>query len=176
MPQDVISLCSVNCPLDLYDPGNFSHSVEHATVRPNPFCNAKCEEVWGESGGRVILYEAGGPPRPRPVNQLAYTHNLCLDLAKERTEATTEIRPELSRRRALLSALASITAPVAALTLATGSTTSTGTGTLAITAHHAARRRVRALLLDVGLGHDLGREVEPFAEVVETLRGEGVVV
>ena len=28
----------------------------------------------------------------------------------------------------------------------------------------------------MGLGNDLGREVEPFAEVVETLRGEGVVV
>jgi len=35
---------------------------------------------------------------------------------------------------------------------------------------------VRALLLDVCSGHDFGGEVEPFAEVVETLRGEGVVV
>ena len=35
---------------------------------------------------------------------------------------------------------------------------------------------MRALLLDVGLGNDLGWEVEPFAEVVETLGGEGVVV
>ena len=35
---------------------------------------------------------------------------------------------------------------------------------------------MRALLLDVGLGNDLGREVEPLAEVVKTLRGEGVVV
>lgn len=33
-----------------------------------------------------------------------------------------------------------------------------------------------ALLLDVRLGNDLGGEVQPFAEVVETLWGEGVVV
>jgi hypothetical protein len=35
---------------------------------------------------------------------------------------------------------------------------------------------VRTLLLDVGLGNDLGGEVEPLAEVVKTLGGEGVVV
>lgn len=35
---------------------------------------------------------------------------------------------------------------------------------------------MRALLLDVRLGHDLGGEVEPFAEVVETFGGQGVVV
>lgn len=33
-----------------------------------------------------------------------------------------------------------------------------------------------ALLLDVRLGHNLSGEVEPLAEVVETLGGEGVVV
>jgi hypothetical protein len=35
---------------------------------------------------------------------------------------------------------------------------------------------VRALLLDVCLGHNLGGEVQPFTEVLETLWGEGVVV
>jgi hypothetical protein len=35
---------------------------------------------------------------------------------------------------------------------------------------------VGALLLDVGLGDDLGGEVEPLAEVVKALSGEGVVV
>ena len=35
---------------------------------------------------------------------------------------------------------------------------------------------MRALLLDVCGWDDLGGEVEPFAEEVETLRGEGVVV
>ena len=35
---------------------------------------------------------------------------------------------------------------------------------------------MRSLLLDVSLRNDLSWEVEPFAEVVETLWGEGVVV
>lgn len=35
---------------------------------------------------------------------------------------------------------------------------------------------MRALLLDVRRGHDLGGQVEPLAQVVETLGGEGVVV
>lgn len=35
---------------------------------------------------------------------------------------------------------------------------------------------MRTLLLDVRLGDDLGGKVEPFAEVVEALRREGVVV
>ena len=35
---------------------------------------------------------------------------------------------------------------------------------------------MRALLLDVGLGDDLGGKVQPLAEVVKTLGGEGVVV
>lgn len=35
---------------------------------------------------------------------------------------------------------------------------------------------MRALLLDVRGGDDLSGEMQPFAEVVETLGGEGVVV
>jgi hypothetical protein len=35
---------------------------------------------------------------------------------------------------------------------------------------------VGTLLLNVGSRHDLGGDVEPFTEVVETLGGEGVVV
>lgn len=35
---------------------------------------------------------------------------------------------------------------------------------------------MRSLLLDVGSGNDLSGEVKPFAEVVETLGGQGVVV
>ena len=35
---------------------------------------------------------------------------------------------------------------------------------------------MRALLLDVRSGHDFGGKVKPFAQVVETLRSEGVVV
>lgn len=33
-----------------------------------------------------------------------------------------------------------------------------------------------ALLLDVGSRHDLGGQVKPFAEIVETFGGQGVVV
>ena len=35
---------------------------------------------------------------------------------------------------------------------------------------------MRALLLDVRLGHDLSGQVQPFAQVVETLGRQGVVV
>lgn len=35
---------------------------------------------------------------------------------------------------------------------------------------------MRALLLDVRLGHDLGGQVQPFAQVVEAFGGQGVVV
>ena len=93
------------------------------------------------------------------------------------SKATTELGLELARGTAL-SLLASVTAAVAVAVTTTVTTTSTTASTTAltvVTAEHTPGRS-RALLLDVGLGNDLGREVEPFAEVVETLRGEGVVV
>jgi hypothetical protein len=87
-------------------------------------------------------------------------------------EATTELGVELARGGTLL-ALASVTATVlAALAVATGTTTAAA-GTL-LAAEHAAGGSVGALLLDVGLGDDLGGEVEPLAEVVEALGGEAV--
>jgi hypothetical protein len=87
-------------------------------------------------------------------------------------EATTELGVELARGGALL-ALASVTATVlAALAVATGTTTAAA-GTL-LAAEHAAGGSVGALLLDVGLGDDLGGEVEPLAEVVEALGGEAM--
>lgn len=90
-------------------------------------------------------------------------------------EATTgELGVEATRGTTLL-LLAILTAAVATLAVATGATTSTTTA-LAVTTEHAARGSVRALLLDVGLGDDLGGEVQPLAEVVKTLGGEGVVV
>ena len=88
-------------------------------------------------------------------------------------KATTELGLELARGTAL-SLLAGVTAAVAVAVTTTVTATST-TALTVITAEHTPGRS-RALLLDVGLGNDLGREVEPFAEVVETLRGEGVVV
>jgi hypothetical protein len=89
------------------------------------------------------------------------------------SEATTELRLELAGSTAL-ALLSLVTAAVLATVTATSTTAST-TALTVITAEHTPGRS-RALLLDVGLGNDLGREVEPFAEVVETLRGEGVVV
>jgi hypothetical protein len=97
--------------------------------------------------------------------------------ATSASEATTELGLELARGAAL-SLLASITAAVALAVAATATvaTTAAATTVTVVTAHHAARGSVRALLLDVRVGHNLSGQVEPFAEVVEALGGEGVVV
>lgn len=76
-------------------------------------------------------------------------------------EATPETRGKLARRTALLGLL--LTATIAALTGRAGTTLAL------LTAHHTARGRVSALLLDVGGGDDFGGKVEPFTEVVEAL-------
>jgi hypothetical protein len=89
------------------------------------------------------------------------------------SEATTELRLELAGSTAL-ALLSLVTAAVLATVTAT-STTAATTALTVVTAEHAPGRS-RALLLDVGLGNNLGGEVEPFTEVVETLGGEGVVV
>jgi hypothetical protein len=83
-------------------------------------------------------------------------------------EATAEAGSELARGTTLLGLL--LTATVATLTGSTGATLAL------LTTHHAARGGVRTLLLDVGSGNNLGGKVEPLAEVVKTLGGEGVVV
>lgn len=77
-----------------------------------------------------------------------------------------------------LLALTSITSAVSALAVAAVTTGSAAEGAaLALAlAEHAAGRSVGALLLDVGGGNDLGGEVKPFAEVVETLGGQRVVI
>lgn len=83
----------------------------------------------------------------------------------------------LARSTTLL-ALASIPTSVSTLTVTTVAATSTAERpplTLAL-AEHATGRSVRSLLLDVGGGNDLSGQVKPFAEVVETLGGQGVVV
>ena len=91
------------------------------------------------------------------------------------------MRSEFTRGTALLATLTSIPSSVATLTVTTVTSVTTTATTerpplaLALT-HHAAGRSVGSLLLDVGGGDDLGGEVEPLAEVVETLGGEGVVV
>jgi hypothetical protein len=89
------------------------------------------------------------------------------------SEATTELGLELARGTAL-SLLTLVTAAVFTTVTATSATAAT-TALTVVTTEHASGRS-RALLLDVGLGNNLGGEVEPFTEVVETLGGEGVVV
>jgi hypothetical protein len=93
-------------------------------------------------------------------------------------KATTELGLELAGGTAL-SLLAGITAAVAVTVTTTVTATSTTASTTALAVLAAAEHapgRSRALLLNVGLGNDLGGKVEPFTEVVETLGGEGVVV
>lgn len=86
------------------------------------------------------------------------------------------MRSKLARSTALL-AIASIPSSVSTLAVATvaAATAKRPALTLAL-AEHATRRGVRPLLLDVGGGNDLGGKVKPFAEVVETLGGQRVVV
>src|SRR4051812_40602818 len=70
-------------------------------------------------------------------------------------EATTELRSVVARSTAFL-ALTSITTTITALTVTSGTTTTSTTAfTTFLTTHHATRRCVRALLLDVGGWHDL---------------------
>lgn len=90
-------------------------------------------------------------------------------------KATTELWVEAAWSTTLL-VLAELAAAVATLAVTTWAATATTTTLTVLAAHHAAWRSVRALLLDVGLGDDLGWEMEPLAEVVEALGGEGVVV
>lgn len=89
----------------------------------------------------------------------------------------SQLRVELAGGTALL-ALTSVTSSVSTLTVTTVATTATATERSAalLVTQHATGRGVRSLLLDVGGGDDLGGEVEPLAQVVETLGGEGVVV
>ena len=90
-------------------------------------------------------------------------------------EPAAEARLEAAGRALLALALiaTAVVAPVAARAAATAAAALP----LAVVARqHAARRRVRALLLDVRLRHDLGRQVQPLAQVVEALGRERVVV
>jgi hypothetical protein len=93
-----------------------------------------------------------------------------------------QLRSELSGWSTFLALTTGITSAVVTTvatvtTVSTTATTSTEWLALALfAAHHATGRSVGSLLLDVGGRDDLSWEMEPLAEVVETLRGEGVVV
>ena len=90
-------------------------------------------------------------------------------------KATPKLRLKLAGSTSLLALATGIAASVLAA-FAPGRTTTTAPAFAIVAAHHALGRRVRALLLDVRRGHDLGGQVQPFAQVVETLGREGVVV
>lgn len=88
----------------------------------------------------------------------------------------SQLRSKVARGTALL-ALTSLTASVATLPVATVATATAAEPPLAtLLAHHAARGGMGPLLLDVGSRDNLGGQVKPLPEVVETLGGEGVVV
>lgn len=93
------------------------------------------------------------------------------------TETTAEGRCKLAWCTTFFALTTVFTATVSTLAVATWATTSASTSlTTFITTHHTARRSVAALLLDVGSGNDLSGQVQPFTQVVETLRGESVIV
>jgi hypothetical protein len=92
------------------------------------------------------------------------------------TKATSEAWSKLARSTAFL-ALTSVTATVASFAVTTRSASATRASlTVAITPHHSTWRSMRALLLDVCGRHDFGGQVKPFPEVIETFRGQSVVV
>lgn len=84
-----------------------------------------------------------------------------------------QLRVELARGTTLFALL---TATVTALTVATVATATAERSATLLFAEHTTGRSVRALLLDVGGGNDLGGEVEPLAQVIEAFGGQGVVV
>lgn len=136
---------------------------------PIPCCNA----TRGEDDSIPFFVKADSHHRENDSNRLRRGSS-----ATATSEATTELGLELSGSTAL-TLLAGITATVSltvTATLATTATTAAATALTVVTAEHATWGSVGALLLDVRLGHNLGREVEPLAEVVKTLGGEGVVV
>lgn len=100
--------------------------------------------------------------------EASWPHPLLGGTSATATEAAAEGRGELAGGTTLLALL--LAAAVATLA------GSAGTTLTVLTAEHAAGRSVGALLLDVGGGDNLGGEVQPLAEVVQTLGGEGVVV
>jgi hypothetical protein len=148
-------------------------------------------------------YAVAGNPREREIIRLPHLRGrgittaatattestaavVAADVSKTRQSITLpatgpnlQLRSEVARGTALL-ALTGLTASVAALPVATVAATATAAAepplTALLLAHHAARGGMGPLLLDVGSRDNLGGQVKPLPEVVETLGGEGVVV
>jgi hypothetical protein len=86
------------------------------------------------------------------------------------------LRSILARSTTALLALASVTASVSAFAVTTTTAAAEGPPLALALAEHASGRSMGTLLLNVGGRNDLGGEVKPFAEVVEALGGQSVVV
>jgi hypothetical protein len=103
-------------------------------------------------------------------------------MSRSQVKVNSQLRSELSRWCTLLALRTRLTTSVTSLAVSTVSTATASTSTerlaltLALTTHHSTRRSMRSLLLDVRSWDNLGGQVKPFAEVVETLRSESVVV
>lgn len=102
-------------------------------------------------------------------------------VATASAEATTELGREFTRgSTTLFSTFTSIATTVSTLTFTTiataTSTASTRAALTVISTNHTLRWGVRSLLLDVCGGNNLGREMEPFTEVIQTLGSETVVI
>jgi hypothetical protein len=80
------------------------------------------------------------------------------------------LRSKLSRRCPLLTLSTGITTSISPLAITAIASAATPTErlalTLALTTHHATRRSVGSLLLDVGGRNNLSGKMEPFTEVV----------
>jgi len=98
------------------------------------------------------------------------------------TSATTESTSEgrlvgtWSSTALLVVTLLSSSVATSVSSVLTVSSWTTSASWSVLTTHHAPRWVSGSLLLDVSRRHNLSWEVEPFSEVVETLRSQGVVV
>lgn len=167
--------CSRACYSPLLLDGLLSWPCSHSSTSCSPEISRRlaCIPSWRS---RVV----GSQVRAAPAT-IAFLLRRRRRSATATTEATAVIATEVgSKARAWRSGVLISTFPtsVAALSITTitPSATTRAAVTTVVTTHHAAGRSVRALLLDVRLRDDLGGEMEPFAQVVEALRSQGVVV
>jgi len=149
---------------DLFSPGDFYHSAKRATIQPN---HSRVCKVF------LSMHEEA-EQNARLRSRRSSTTSTA--------ESTTELRSKLSRWCTLL-AVTSITSAVtsfAVTSISVATTAATSTERLALAlalpTHHATRRSVRSLLLDMRCGDNFSGKMEPFAEIVKTLRSESVVV
>ena len=89
-----------------------------------------------------------------------------------------QLGSEFARSTTFLALTTSIASPVTTLTITTVTPVTVTTATTtespltALLTHHSTWGNVRSLLLDVGSRDNLSREMEPLAQIVETLGSE----